>query len=502
MNAVTSNTLGVDLHDTTRPLSVSIHRTALLKTFQEAAQRAAQTRKGILASFTQSIPASYATIRAFSAAMQTDLGTCFFWEHSTAHHALVGIGSATTIETQGNSRFIDAASLWRMYMRDAVITCDPETTVIYGSGPTFFGGFTFDPLRSRTPLWADFPDGLLTLPYLLLSYHEEQVALTINSIILPDTDSEHIVEAVLNDVHCLSLALEQTAGQKAGTEGIEIPLSIHDSRPVAEWMHVVAETAARIRQGLYEKVVLARSVEVTPTTPHTFDISDTLFRLRQSYPGAYVFAQQRGERFFIGATPERLVQAQDGQIQTMALAGSAPRGTSEEEDQRLGTELLHSEKNSLEHSIVVAKVHESLLEHCIEVHVSQEPRLLKLRNVQHLETPIVGNLLAGRCILDVIANLHPTPAVGGFPREAALTAIRATEQLDRGWYAGPVGWIGASGHGEFAVALRSGLVEASKATLFAGCGIVADSESQSEYAESCLKLQAMLRGLGGIEGKK
>ena len=116
--------------------------------------------------------------------------------------------------------------------------------------------------------------------------------------------------------------------------------------------------------------------------------------------------------------------------------------------------------------------------------------------MQHLQTPIVGELLPGRCILDVMADLHPTPAVGGFPREEALATIRRVEQLDRGWYAGPLGWIGAGGHGEFAVALRSGLITEQEAMLFAGCGIVGDSDPQSEYAESCLKLQVMLRGLG------
>jgi len=142
-------------------------------------------------------------------------------------------------------------------------------------------------------------------------------------------------------------------------------------------------------------------------------------------------------------------------------------------------------------------VREALKNHCTSVYVSAMPQLLKLKNVQHLKTPIAGELIPGRCILDVMADLHPTPAVGGFPRQAALEAIQNTEKLDRGWYAGPLGWVGAGGHGEFAVALRSGLIDGSKATLFAGCGIVSNSDPQAEYAESGLKFQVMLRGLGG-----
>ena len=261
---------------------------------------------------------------------------------------------------------------------------------------------------------------------------------------------------------------------------------------------MVANVVEKIRQGSFEKVVLARDIElVLDDSTETFDITSTLLRLRENYPGAYVFAMQRGESFFMGATPERLVLAQDGQIHTMALAGSIRRGETELEDTQLGAELLQSEKNINEHVIVVTMVQETLKNHCTNVQVSDTPHLLKLKNVQHLQTPITGDLIPGRCILDVMSELHPTPAVGGFPREVALEEIRNTEKLDRGWYAGPLGWIGASGHGEFAVALRSGLVNSTKATLFAGCGIVSDSEPQIEYAESWWKFQVMLRGLGG-----
>ena len=274
--------------------------------------------------------------------------------------------------------------------------------------------------------------------------------------------------------------------------------SIREGRSASEWMEMVATIVDMIQHGAFEKVVLARDIQVELNDPAgVFDIGVTLQRLRESYPAAYVFAVQRGERFFVGATPERLARVRDGQIYTMALAGSARRGESEEEDEQLGSELLQSEKNKSEHAIVVAMVQEALKNHCTNVHASSVPQLLKLRNVQHLKTAISGELIPGRCILDVMADLHPTPAVGGFPRLAALEAIRGTEKLDRGWYAGPLGWISASGQGEFAVALRSGLIDGGKAALFAGCGIVSNSDPEAEYAESCLKFEVMLRGLGG-----
>jgi isochorismate synthase len=273
-------------------------------------------------------------------------------------------------------------------------------------------------------------------------------------------------------------------------------LLAHDTLAPAIWQQIVADAVASIRSGVYEKVVLARSVKVTrPEEP--FEVEDTLMRLRESYPGAYVFAFQRGSRYFVGATPERLIFAHDGQLRTMALAGSYPRGATEKEDQRLGAELLHSAKNKQEHEFVVAQIRTALADLCSKVWIADAPHLLRLKNIQHLETPIFGELLPGRCVLEALEGLHPTPAVGGLPQHAALEAIREHEQLDRGWYAGPVGWVDAQGNGEFAVALRSALVEGDSAMLFAGCGIVADSNPESEYTESCWKLQVMLRGLGG-----
>ncbi len=495
------------------------HKSALFATLQEAATHARQLEQDVVASFTLPIQL-YDALRAFEGARKVGLGDVFFWEQPSEHNALVGVGTATTITTSGPAHATDAALQWRALMRNAVISYAEDAEDIanaYGHGPLFFGGFAFDSENPSTPLWADFPAGLLILPRFLLLHSSTQTALSMHMLVHASENVEECFQRLLSDAASLLTAIENSTdvadvngkvagrsqgsplhvGDRTGQDRANRNLAIQDILPVSEWMQKVEEVASDIRQGRFEKVVLARSVQVTPDDANSrFSIETVLSRLRASYPGTYVFALQRGTRFFVGATPERLVQAQNGQIHTMALAGSAPRGTTAEEDERIGANLLQSEKNSIEHSIVVARVREALLAHCQKVSVSATPRLLKLRNVQHLETSIVAELLPGRCILDVIADLHPTPAVGGFPRKEALAEIRSIEQMDRGWYAGAVGWIGASGHGEFAVALRSGLISEHEATLFAGCGIVGDSNPQSEYEESCLKLQVMLRGLG------
>ncbi len=495
MKVVISNPLGTGKTTGTGKWSTTNDQELLIRTLREAAGRAAKQQRTVLASFTQPVEWCDA-VRAFSGAKRAGLGECFFWEQPAEQNTLVGVGAVTTIETDGITCFIDSASAWRALLNGAVVTYAPSTVPTAGSGPVLFGGFAFDPLSSRTPLWAEFPGGLLILPRFLLSYSANNVTLTINRMVQASDTIEQSVQEIEAGVRHLQAAIE--LAPMIPREETSNQFSIHEVRLASEWMEMVANVVGMIQQGAFEKVVLARDIQVIQNDPAgAFDISTTLQRLRESYPAAYVFAVQRGERFFMGATPERLVQAQDGQIYTMALAGSARRGETEEEDTQLGTELLQSEKNNSEHAIVVAMVREALENHCTHVHVSAPTQLLKLKNLQHLKTPIAGELIPGRCILDVMADLHPTPAVGGFPRHAALEAIRNIEKLDRGWYAGPLGWIGASGHGEFAVALRSGLIDGSKATLFAGCGIVSNSDPQAEYAESDLKFQVMLRGLGG-----
>ena len=184
-------------------------------------------------------------------------------------------------------------------------------------------------------------------------------------------------------------------------------------------------------------------------------------------------------------------------LRTAALAGSAPRGATPEEDARLGQGLLASAKDRGEHAIVVRALTDGLEGICDELTMPAEPALLSVANIHHLHTPVSGRLGPGKTLLDAVERLHPTPAVGGWPRAAALRFIREQEGLDRGWYAAPLGWLDRHGAGEFAVGLRSALLEGSTAALFAGCGIVGDSDPAEEYAESRLKLRPMLAALTG-----
>lgn len=474
-------------------------RQQLLVTLRQASQRATHLKRSVLASFT--FPFELHDPLLVWRALRKQADEVCFWEHPTAENALVGAGVALTIEAHGERRFPAAATAWQALLCDAVLGSAGSVLPAI-EGPTLFGGFAFDPRRTRTQLWQGFPDALLILPTLLFQRRGEHASIVVSRMVEADVVVESIAEEMLARLQRLLVTLRtmDTRESRAATAMAQwmpttenVKVLKRDLLPAAEWMKLVAHAVRAIQQGAYEKVVCARSVLVEGE--ENPDIGTMLQQLQQNYPEAYVFALQRGMRTFIGATPERLLRAEHGRIQTQALAGSAARGMTEEEDQRLRTELLHSQKNKREHEIVIAAIRNSLMPLCSEIQIVGKPDVLPLKNIQHLSTAIVGKLQPGRNVLEVLDALHPTPAVGGFPRSPALAAIRANEHLDRGWYASPIGWIDAHGNGEFAVALRSALVAGKAATLFVGCGIVADSDPEGEYRESCVKQEPILRAL-------
>ena len=480
--------------------SVYCDRTQLYAVLNQAIARAAQTGQATLASLVLPLPASDPLL-VFRAFQQLYAGECFYWEQPSRHMALVGAGTALSIQTDGSRRFADAAQAWQQVRDEAAIHYASDSAIGQISdehGPVLFGGFCFDPLRPRTALWQNFPDGLLILPRLLFTLCENQASLTLSMLVQATDNLDNLTNSMSAEVARLSAAMRALPNVPGDAPGKDHEYTLRDVLPAETWKALVGDTVRRIQQGAYAKVVLAREAQVV-ANGQPFSLTATLQQLRQSYASANIFAFQRGQQTFAGATPERLVCAQDGKLHTMALAGSAPRGTTEEEDRRLGSELLHSAKNREEHEIVAATVRGALEHLCSRVWIADTPGLLRLKNIQHLQTAIVGELLPGHSILEALHALHPTPAVGGAPTEPALAYIRAHENLDRGWYAGPIGWVDLCGNGEFAVALRSALLEDRLATLFAGCGIVKDSDPEAEYAESCLKLQVILRSLSGEE---
>ncbi len=410
----------------------------------------------------------------------------FFLAQPDEDFVLVGLGIAQAIDAVEESRFRQIGNAWRHILAGAIVE-GPRG--LPGVGPTLLGGFSFDTQGAKSQLWQNYPNGRMVLPALQFTFSGGEAWLTCNVIVGPESDANAESDALgaLYD----TLLTPETIHKN----GIVPQITQMELRNTAEWQAEVAAIADTIRHGDLEKVVLARAVRLQSS--HEFKPAYALRRLVKDYVGCFVFAIAHGDQCFLGATPERLVRLRNHELKTMSLAGSIRRGQTEEEDRQLGQALLASQKDRGEHAVVVRALMDALHESCQWIKASPEPSLLKLGNVQHLCTPIMARLRPDHTLLEVVERLHPTPAVGGWPREAALALIREREGLDRGWYAAPIGWLNWSGDGEFAVALRSALVSGNEATLFAGCGIVADSDPEREYAESCLKLKPMLSALSG-----
>jgi menaquinone-specific isochorismate synthase len=261
------------------------------------------------------------------------------------------------------------------------------------------------------------------------------------------------------------------------------------------WANAITHATESMNAGEMQKVVLARIAEIRQ--PQSIDMDAALDYLAERYPDCYrfLFEPQAGHAFY-GATPELLARVQGHQVATMGLAGSIKRGANADEDMALGRQLLHDAKERYEHALVVDEIKRRLEPMTETLHVPSEPTLYKLSNIQHLYTPINGWMREARGVLPLVELLHPTPALGGQPREAAMDFICEAEPAPRGWYAAPVGFLDHQLDGAFAVAIRSAVVQDRRAWLYAGAGIVADSQPQKEWDETALKFRPMLGALG------
>lgn len=463
------------------------HIQAMLRVLSEAAHRARLSRKPVIAAYSMPMT-STDPLNLYADAKTTAASHAWYWEQPSRSVALAARGVvAEWAPEAGGPR--EAITAWRELLADAVIAQDSRVSDD-ACFPLAFSGFAFDERAQRTSLWEGFPAAALVLPEVVLCRDAAGTRLTLIARVSDESDVEQ-------HGACWRDRIADVLDTRSG-----VLTPPHEARklqsrePVAplKWEWMVAAAARDIRHGELGKVVLARAVEVDAA--QAYGGIEALHQLRSTYPTATIFAVRRGERTFLGATPERLARVRHGYLETIALAGTSPRGATSNDDALAAETLRRSEKNAGEHRVVVSTISDALAPLCATLVVEPSPHIRTLPNVLHLETSISGELFPQRTLLDVVAALHPTPAVAGFPRDTALAYLREHERLDRGWYAGTLGWIDATGDGEFAVALRSALIEGPTATLFAGCGIVADSQPESEYAESNLKLRVMREALG------
>jgi isochorismate synthase len=483
-------------------------------------------------------------------------GNGFYWERPSECTAFAGIGAVRALTGSGTDCLAQVEAEWQALLDAAVIEGGAGRSQggMPLAGPLLLGGAAFDPLPDASD-WRDgFPAARFVVPRYVLAAQGVESLLTINVLVDPDTSLDHELAAALQGLNAASpetfgdlsvgafsvalplrgqdSAAAEHSGRKANMSvssryaalrrslghrgprlrqedhrGQGLRLATGEARPcgpdVSElpghepdpeqqrYEDLVRLARDAIRKGDAEKIVLARAMRLAGT----YSPEGTLAELRRMHPGCTLFAVRRGDACFLGATPERLVTRRGRAVHVDAIAGTARRGATPDEDARLAAGLLASRKDQTEHAIVVRMIRDNLAPVCDRISVPEEAVVRRLRTVQHLSTPITGTLRGETGILSLAARLHPTPAVGGYPRGAALAFLRRNEGLDRGWYAGPIGWSGPAGDGDFVVGIRSMLLRPEEAVLFAGCGIMADSDPAAEYAESCLKLDSFRSAL-------
>ena len=404
------------------------------------------------------------------------------WLAPGGEPSMLAVGSAWRVRAVGRGRFRDVADAWNDVARSAVV--DGPIDRPRATGPLLIGGFGFGDEPATTALWRGFEGASLTLPRVLVTSIGGRTWLTLN-----ETTHDDTALALWADVRTAA-ALPPPASRPQGA-----PRVVREVPDAAEWQLAVARLAGAVGRGRLDKVVLARRIDLAADAP--IDVPAVVRRLASSAVAATVFAFGTAERTFVGATPERLARVEARTFRTVAMAGSAGRGADEPDDERLAAALLASEKEREEHRIVVEMLRETLAPLADTLHVAPRPTVRRLRHVQHLVTEIEGRLHERSGVLELVERLHPTPAVGGSPTDVALELLGEQERIERGWYAGPVGWVDADGAGEFVVGIRSAVVDGVEASLFVGCGIVGDSDPAHEWQESVDKSQLMARALAG-----
>jgi len=399
-----------------------------------------------------------------------------FEQPERERRALAGIGAAVAIEASGERRFADVASRWRALAARGVEEA-PEG--VRRGGPVAFGGFAFAPEGGGAPQWAGFAPASLVVPEVLIERCERDgvpdARMLLAALVYADDEEQSLLArlcARADELRAAPLPLLDPA--PAGT------YRVASAMPPEHYEAAVGRAVELIGAGELEKIVLAREVHV-----------------REEFPSCFCFCVGRGEATFLAASPELLLRREGHRVSTLALAGSIRRSADPAIDAHLGEQLLRDPTYREEHAIVARRIERLLRPHSIWVAAAPEPVIVRIANIQHLATPIRAQMSNPLDALELAALMHPTPAVGGEPREHAAPLIPALEGLDRGWYLGPVGWIDGNGDGELCVALRCALLRGTVARCFAGGGIVRDSEPVSELAETEVKLAALLPLLAG-----
>ena len=448
----------------------------LRKRIERAVKLARRERRPVLASVSTELdPALDASATVLAARRGDERAFCFEHpDHDGA--ALAAIGEVAVAEGSGSGRFAAVAAACRELSVGAFAD---------GADPVWVGGFAFAPEGGSTPEWSSLAPARLTLPEVSIRRREREARMTVNVV----AEGDEAPEAVLERVDRRLEGLVPAGIPLFDPDPVEAARVV-SAAPPEHFEEAVRRATERIAAGEMDKVVLAREVRVH--SPRPIDAAAIYGALREAFPSCYCYLVATGDATFLGASPELLVRRDGQRAQTVALAGTLRRSADPAVDRHLAEQLLSGERYREEQAIVTRRIERTLDPVSVWVTAADEPEVVKVQNVQHLGTPIRAQLAEPLPCVSLAGLLHPTPAVGGEPAAKALPVIPALEGIDRGWYAGPVGWTDLAEDGEFCVALRCALIRDRIAHLYAGEGIVRDSVPAEELAANEAKLQALL----------
>ena len=402
---------------------------------------------------------------------------------------LAGIGKAHEIFGWGKRRYREIQSQAEALFEGAVIGRSKVDDA--SISPHLFGGFSFTADFIPDVAWSSFYPAHFILPHYQFCAKDGESWLTINIL---TTDQAEAIE-LRQDMESL---LHSRLAELLTTDPLSIspPNPTETSYPMsqAQWHEMLNLAIGKMRGGEMDKVVLSRVCEIGLDGPA--GITHLLKWLDDHYGECNRFLfEPRPYYAFYGATPETLIETDGRKISTMGLAGSAPRGTTAEADAAFGDGLLNDPKNQVEHQLVVDSIRRRLEPLTTALEIGNAPELMKLGNIQHLYTPIAGETASADGVIPLVEQLHPTPALGGAPRDKAMDFIASDEPVTRGWYGAPVGYLNRNLDGKFGVAIRSAVAQRDRVWAYAGAGIVADSDPASEWEETAIKFMPMLNAL-------
>jgi menaquinone-specific isochorismate synthase len=418
---------------------------------------------------------------------------CYYWEKPSASTTIAALGRVRHLTAHGPDRFnaiqqsIEETQNATAHLNLGMHSID--------SGSLFVGGFSFfDDLQ--TSGWQGYDAASFTMPECTLrkvkGHTIASVALTLDAYTSPGRLHDRISDIIRRYSPFARDGADFEEPDQAASPDERNPKTI--PKGYKHWINTVDDAKKCIKRQKFGKVVLARRLKFSVN--QSCSPFAVLHRLRERYPKCTSFLIQHEQSdAFLGCSPERLLSVDGDCIHTEALAGSIGRGSTAQQDQQLESKLLKSRKDHEEHAFVLNDIKALLAPLTREMDSTERPLVKKLTNVQHLYSPIRAKIEKVTHPLVILGRLHPTPAVGGTPRIPALQYIREHESFSRGWFAGPIGWISTTGESEFTVAIRSGLIGEDCAQLFAGCGIVADSNPETEWRETNLKFMPMLSAL-------